>query len=274
MPTPLAARSSTARCGRARRRGAARRRARGGCGRVTSVVVDLVAGGAEHVPLRTELVEPLAGGVARVLVADVAVERVAVVGHDLAALAGGRHAELPGKRTGVRGRWLRACLERGPDALAAAVAVAHVALVGLEEVERPAACVHEVGAVLALAGTDGGWGSGGGGAGRGGRGRAAIGVAAAARDYHGDGENSEGYEDASFHCASSLDGGGGAGRQSLASLAGDCHAVMYAPSRSAVRGLIGDLWEPGRSAGRARRRAGSAEQRQAPAPRQRVHPAL
>src|SRR3954471_7735959 len=96
-------------------------------------MVDLVAGRGEYVPRGAELLEPLAGGVAGLLVAGVVVERVAVVRHLRLPPARGR-ADLGGQDAAVRLR-LPVRGQRRPEALARARAVAHVRLVGLEQVQ-------------------------------------------------------------------------------------------------------------------------------------------
>src|SRR4030095_12633281 len=63
-----------------------------------------VAAGGDHVPLGAELVQALPGGVAGLAVAGVVVERVAVVGH-LGAAVAGNGAEQPAGHAapGLRG---------------------------------------------------------------------------------------------------------------------------------------------------------------------------
>src|SRR4029078_7750932 len=97
-------------------------------------MVDLVACRREHVPLGAELIQALALGVAGLLVADVVVERVAAVGHLLLSTGArdrsdlGREHSALGLGFGPRGQgW--------PDAEIGARAVAHIGLVGLEQVE-------------------------------------------------------------------------------------------------------------------------------------------
>src|SRR4051794_18537005 len=88
-----------------------------------SVVVDLVAGRRDHVPLAAELIEALPVRVAGRLVARVGVERVAVVGRDPLAVARRGRADLAGQGAALRERWLARRAHRGPDAQARRVAV-------------------------------------------------------------------------------------------------------------------------------------------------------
>src|SRR3954447_20978163 len=96
-------------------------------------LVDLVAGGREHVPLGAEVLQALAGGVAGLLVAGVEVERVVVVGHLALAARGRDGGELAGERSARGGGGVGG--ERRPRAQAGARAVALVRRVGFEEVE-------------------------------------------------------------------------------------------------------------------------------------------
>src|SRR5438477_11904474 len=70
---------------------------------VCSTMGDLRATARQDVPLRTELVDVLAGGIAGLRVAGEVVERVAVIGHLGSAVGSLRGAEQ-------RGADLRACL--------------------------------------------------------------------------------------------------------------------------------------------------------------------
>src|SRR5206468_3689966 len=105
-------------------------------------IVDLLARRREDVPLGAELVEALAGGVAGLLVGRVVVERVAVVGHLLLPAGGRDRADFGGGDPALRLR--RSVRRQGrPDAQARVRAVAHVVLVGLEQVERASVGVDE-----------------------------------------------------------------------------------------------------------------------------------
>src|SRR3954447_3208159 len=107
-----------------------------------SVIVDLPSGRSQHVPLGAELVEALALGVARLVVAHVAVERVTSVG-DLAAGVRADRADLARNRAAGRAwRRLRRRQSR-PDAQARRRAVAHVGPVGFEQIERAALAVYK-----------------------------------------------------------------------------------------------------------------------------------
>jgi len=95
-------------------------------------LVDLVAGRGDHVPVGAERLDALAVGVARVLVGRERVQRVAVVGDLLGAVATGDHAELRGRgRSGGRGL----SGDRGPSRGACARAGGARALVALEQVD-------------------------------------------------------------------------------------------------------------------------------------------
>src|SRR5512132_2676529 len=99
------------------------------------VDVDLVAAGADDVPLGTELVQPLSDGVAWPAVAGVVVERVTAVGHLGSAVAADARSEQGTGHAGPSLRGIVADVGR-PGAGARAVAVGLARLVRLEEVER------------------------------------------------------------------------------------------------------------------------------------------
>src|SRR6266540_1820833 len=111
-------------------------------GWLRALLLHLVAGRRQHVPLGTERLHALAVGVASLAVGRVVVQRVAVVG-DLGRAAGpGRGPEQGGGRAtaGLRrpGRGVRR-----PGAGAGAVARGRRALVLLEQVQRAAAAIDE-----------------------------------------------------------------------------------------------------------------------------------
>src|SRR3954453_20134070 len=138
-----------------------------------SVTVDLASARREHVPLRAELVQALAGVLTGLGVGRVAVERVAVVGdleRPVAALGGPELGRVhAGAGLGLtRGRGGR------PQARAGSVAGAHGSLVRLEQVKRASLAVDEGVADVQLAQADRRGGAGGSG------GLALLGAAAAA----------------------------------------------------------------------------------------------
>src|SRR3954452_16502619 len=99
--------------------------------RTVSVMVDLVAGGREHVPLGAELVQPLAERVTGLLIGRVVVERVSAVRH-LALAAGARDQTDLRRNVAVLGLRLRTRVEGRPETEAGARAIAHIQLVRLE----------------------------------------------------------------------------------------------------------------------------------------------
>src|SRR3954447_20978484 len=107
-----------------------------------SVIVDLPSGRSQHVPLGAELVEALAVGVAGLVVAHVAVERVTGVG-DLAAGVRANRPDLARNRAAARPRRRLRRGESRPDRQARRRAVAHVRPVGFEQIEAAAAGVDE-----------------------------------------------------------------------------------------------------------------------------------
>src|SRR5436190_2715853 len=166
-PTPRSASAPTYRASRAR------------VGR--SAIVDLVAGRREDIPLGAELLQALAGRVPGLLVGGVVVERVTVVGHlPLPACCRDR-PDLGGEDSGAGLRLL--VREQGrPEAQARAGAVAHVRLVGFEQVQRAPVRVDEDLPERGGANVDGRFGGGPGG----GHGRRLVGLArpAARERYH------------------------------------------------------------------------------------------
>src|SRR3954451_18906114 len=109
---------------------------------LASVIVDLRPAGVEHVPLATELVQVLPVGISGLAVCGVAVQRVPVVGQLVVAVTPCGRSQFACRKTGSgagrtdrRGGW--------PEAGARTVTGARVALVGLEQVERPALLVDK-----------------------------------------------------------------------------------------------------------------------------------
>src|SRR3954452_20297164 len=107
-----------------------------------SVIVDLPSGRSQHVPLGAELVEALAVGVAGLVVAHVAVERVTGVG-DLAAGVRANRPDLGRNRAAARPPRRLWRGESPPDRQARRGAVAHVRPVGFEQIEAAAAAADE-----------------------------------------------------------------------------------------------------------------------------------
>src|SRR5262245_9238082 len=119
----------------------------------SAFVLDLLAGGAQRVPLGAEVVQALAVGLSRLRIADVPVRRVACVGDLLAAVRapGGSQQPLldatPCDRPAVR-------QQRWPVGGARSGAGAPMTLVLLEQVERPASAVDDDATEARAAGAD------------------------------------------------------------------------------------------------------------------------
>src|SRR3954470_17112845 len=119
-----------------------------------SIAIDLLARWPDHVPLRAELLDALALGLSGLVIVVVVVQRVTAVRHLLGPAGACRRRQQRALEAWAGG-WRALDGQRLPDLRARSVARALLALVLLEQVQREALAVDDIGPELPMARLDG-----------------------------------------------------------------------------------------------------------------------